>query len=66
MLIWEMLGVLIVFSRCPSNYDLTFKITDRLKVNNDNVKFNDDFKRHITVERTLRKEHLIFPFQHKV
>jgi hypothetical protein len=50
-----MLGVLIVFSRCPSNYDLTFKITDRLKVNNDNVKFNDDFKRHIIVERTLRE-----------
>jgi hypothetical protein len=41
------------------NCDITFKITNRLKVNNDNFKFNDDFKSHITVERLL-EEYLTF------
>jgi hypothetical protein len=31
----------------------------RLKVNNDNFKFNGDFKSHITVGKTLEK-HLAF------
>jgi hypothetical protein len=30
-----------------------FQITNKLKVNNDNFKFNGDFKSHITVNRTL-------------
>jgi hypothetical protein len=48
ILIRKMLGVLLMFSWCSLNCDITFKITNRLKVNNDNFKFNDDFKSHIT------------------
>jgi hypothetical protein len=29
------------------------KIINRLKIKNDNLKFNDDFKSYITVRRTL-------------
>jgi hypothetical protein len=50
-----MLGVLIMFSLCHSNCDASFKIINRLKVNNDNLKFNGDFKRHITVDKTSEK-----------
>jgi hypothetical protein len=46
---------LLVLSWCHSNCDVTFKITNRLKVNNDNLKFNGDFKNHITVRMTPRK-----------
>jgi hypothetical protein len=52
---WEMPGVLLMFSCYLLNCDITFKITNRLKVNNDNFKLNDDFKSHITVERTLER-----------
>jgi hypothetical protein len=31
---------------------MAFKITNRLKVNNNNFKFNGNFKSHITAERT--------------
>ena len=41
---------------------MTFKITDKLKINNDNFKFNGYFKSHITIERTL-EEHLAFPIE---
>ena len=34
------------------NCDVPFKITNKLKVNNDNFKSNGDFKRHITVKKT--------------
>ena len=34
---------------------MAFKIINRLKDNNDNFKFNDDFKSHITVGRILKK-----------
>jgi hypothetical protein len=37
------------------NCDTTFKITNILKVNKDNFKFNDNFKSHITIKRTSRK-----------
>jgi hypothetical protein len=40
------------FFWCPPNYDVDFKITDRLKSNNDNLKFNCDFESHITIRRT--------------
>ena len=39
---------------CPLNCDTTFKITNRLKVNNDNLKFNSNFKSHIKVRKTSR------------
>ena len=41
-----------VFFCCPLNYDVAFKIINKLKVNNDNLKFNSDFKNHITVGKT--------------
>jgi hypothetical protein len=56
-----MLVVLQVFTWYSPNCDVTFKITNKLKVNNDNFKFNSNFKSHITVERTPKK-HLTFPF----
>jgi hypothetical protein len=56
---WKILGVLLVFSWCSPNYDVVFKITNRLKVNN--YKFNGDFKSYITVRRTLEKQ-LAFSF----
>lgn len=40
----KMLSVFLVFYWCPFNCDVHFKITNRLKINNDNLKFNDDFK----------------------
>jgi hypothetical protein len=36
-------NVFLVCSIAP-NSDVTFKITNILKVNNDNIKFNGDFK----------------------
>ena len=50
-----MLCVLLVFFWYPYNCDVAFKITNRLKVNNDNLKFNSNFKSHITIERTPKK-----------
>jgi hypothetical protein len=47
-----MLGVPLMFSWYPRDCDVSFKITNRLKANNDNLKFNNDFKSHITVRRT--------------
>jgi hypothetical protein len=61
----EMLGALLVFSWCHPNCDVLFKITNRLKVNNDNLKFNGNFKSHITVGRNTRKtleKNLAFPY----
>jgi hypothetical protein len=40
---------------CFFNCNVIFKIINRLKVNNDNFKLNDNFKRHVTVGRTLKK-----------
>ena len=57
-----MLCVLLVFSWYFPNCDVTFKIINRLKVKNDNFKFNDDFKSHIIVGKTL-KEYIAFPFK---
>ena len=34
---------------------MTFKIINKLKVNKDNLKFNSDFKSHITIEKILEK-----------
>jgi hypothetical protein len=48
-----MLGALLVFPWCPSNCDVTFKITNKLKVNNNDFKFNGDFIRHIIIGRIL-------------
>ena len=47
-----MIVILQVFSRYSLNCDVIFKITNKLKANNDNIKFNGDFKSHIIVERT--------------
>jgi hypothetical protein len=47
----EMLGVLLIFLWYTSNCNITFKIINRLKVNNDNLKFNSDFKSHIIFEK---------------
>ena len=46
-----MLVVLLMFSWYSPNNDVAFKFINRLKVNNDNFKFNGDFKSHVTVER---------------
>jgi uncharacterized protein YybS (DUF2232 family) len=40
----EMLVVILVFFWCFLNYDVAFKIINRLKVNNNNFKFNGNFK----------------------
>jgi hypothetical protein len=50
-----MIGVLLVFSWRLSSCDVAFKITNRLNVNYDNLKFNGNFKNHIKVGRTLKK-----------
>jgi hypothetical protein len=55
IILWEMICVFLVFFLCFFNCDVIFKITNRLKVNNDNLKFNSDFKGHITVRRTQKK-----------
>ena len=52
--------MLVLFLVFFFSYDVTFKITNRLKVNINNFKFNGDFKSHITIERIL-EEHLVFP-----
>jgi glutathione peroxidase-family protein len=52
-----------VFSSCSTNYDVVFKITNKLKVNN--YKFNGDFKSYITVRRTLEKQ-LAFSFSFRL
>ena len=56
-----MLGALLVFFWYPPNYDITFEITNKLKVNNNNLKFNSDYKSYTkeNIRKTL-KEHLIF------
>ena len=51
-----MLGTLLMFSWCLFNYDVTFKITNRLKINNKNLKFNDNLKNYITIEK-IPKDH---------
>jgi hypothetical protein len=51
-----MIIVLLVFFWYFLNYDVLFKITNRLKVNNYNFKLNDNFKKYITVDKTP-KEH---------
>jgi hypothetical protein len=38
-----------VFSLCLLNCDIAFKITNRLKVNNNIIKLYDNFKIHIKV-----------------
>ena len=48
----KVLVVFLVFFWCSSNYNVTFKITNRLRVNNDNFKFSSDFKNHITIRKT--------------
>ena len=48
-------GIILVLSWYPLNCDVTFESTNRLKVNNNNFKFNSDFKSYITVVMTLRK-----------
>ena len=50
-----MLGTFLVFFWRPPNYDVTFTIINRLKVNNDNFKFNNNFKSYIIVKRTTRE-----------
>jgi hypothetical protein len=47
----KMLVILLMFSWYFSNYDITFKIINRLKINNDNLIFNNNFKSHITIKR---------------
>jgi hypothetical protein len=45
---------------------VAFKITNKLKVNNDNLKFNGDFKSHITVERIPKKQYFSNKFDDNV
>jgi len=40
---------------CLFKCHVTFKITIGSKCNNDHLKFNDDFKRHIMFERTQER-----------
>jgi hypothetical protein len=54
----EILVVILMFSGILPTCDMTFKIINKLKVNNDNFKFNDNFKSRIPIERTLKK-HLL-------
>ena len=57
--IQKMLCVLLIFFQCFPNCDVTFKITNKLKVNNSNLKFNGNFKSHIIIKRIL-EEYLAF------
>jgi hypothetical protein len=41
-------------SLCPSKYHVTFKVTIESKSNNDHLKFNGNFKNHMTFWRTQR------------
>ena len=50
----EMLSVFLIFFWCFFNNDVTFKFTNRLKVNNNNIKFNVNFKNYITIKKTLK------------
>jgi hypothetical protein len=50
-----MLNVLLALFWYLLNHDVSFKITNRLKANNDNLKFNSDFKIQITVERSPKE-----------
>ena len=43
------------FSYSHSKYDVVFKITNRLKFNNDNFKLNGDFKCHIIFEEDSKR-----------
>ena len=56
----EILVVFLMFFGYFSNYDIAFKIINRLKVNNNNFKFNGNFKSHIIIRKTLEKYQL-FP-----
>jgi len=52
----KILSAVLVFFWCPPNCDVTFKIINRLKVNNDNFKFNSILKvDHITVGKTPKE-----------
>ena len=53
IIIREILGVFMVFF--SSNYNVTFKIINRLKVNNNNFKFNDNFRSHIIIGKKSGK-----------
>jgi hypothetical protein len=44
-----------VFFLCLFNCNTAFKITNALKVDIDNFKFNNDFKSHVTIEMTPKK-----------
>ena len=37
----KMLNIILVFFLCSLDYDVIFKIINKLKVNNNNSKFND-------------------------
>ena len=54
----KMVGIFLTFFWCCINCDMTLKIINRLKINNNNIKFNDNFKRHIIIER-IPEKHLI-------
>ena len=63
-----MIVLLLAFSWYYLNYDGTFKMINRLKINNDNFKFKGNFKSHITIERTSKRtfeEHLTFPISNR-
>ena len=50
-----MLDAFLVFFWCFLKYNVTFKIINKLKVNNNHFKFNSNFKSYITDKRTLKK-----------
>jgi hypothetical protein len=43
------------FSYSHLKCDVHFKITNKSKVNKSHIKFNDNFKNHITFMKTLEK-----------
>ena len=61
-----MLNVFLVCFYYFFNYDVIFKIINKLKVNNNNFKFKDDFKNHIPIKRIKKikkkkQQHLTLP-----
>jgi hypothetical protein len=55
-----------VFSQYPLKYDIPFKIINRLKVNNNNLKINDNFKSHIIIKRTPKSIFLYIYLWHLI
>jgi hypothetical protein len=51
-----MLSILLTLFWCSLNFNVSSKITIKLKVYNNNFEFNNNFKNHITIKMTLKKD----------